>query len=153
MNYGDLEVPFTRIAEHKHFAPWEEHEGTVCFRETSRLAGEDDIPYYPIRLANDKSRAAASTSMRPGARTGVTFVGRLGTYRYLDMDVTIGEALVAADGILDALDEPDRHPVPVRRRLRPRPARPLLSRSGAPAPAAGAAAHPAGSPGREAAAG
>ena len=55
MNFGDLDVPYTRIAEHKHFAPWEEHAGTVCFRETSRLAGEDDIPYYPIRLAEDKS--------------------------------------------------------------------------------------------------
>jgi UDP-galactopyranose mutase len=55
MNYGDLEVPFTRIAEHKHFAPWETHEQTVCFRETSRLAGEGDTPYYPIRLAEDKS--------------------------------------------------------------------------------------------------
>jgi UDP-galactopyranose mutase len=34
----------------------------------------------------------------------VTFVGRLGTYRYLDMDVSIAEALAAADGILAALD-------------------------------------------------
>ena len=55
MNYGDLDVPYTRITEHKHFAPWEEHEETVCFRETSRLAGEGDIPYYPIRLATDKA--------------------------------------------------------------------------------------------------
>ena len=102
MNYGDLEVPYTRIAEHKHFAPWEEHEGTVCFRETSRLAGEDDIPYYPIRLANDKSLLSQYLD---AARTeaGVTFVGRLGTYRYLDMDVTIAEALAAADGILEAV--------------------------------------------------
>ncbi len=102
MNYGDLDVPFTRIAEHKHFAPWEEHEGTVCFREFSRLAGEGDIPYYPIRLANDKSvlRQYTDAARREDR---VTFVGRLGTYRYLDMDVTIGEALVAADGILDAL--------------------------------------------------
>jgi UDP-galactopyranose mutase len=35
----------------------------------------------------------------------VTFVGRLGTYRYLDMDVTIGEALTAADGILAAVEQ------------------------------------------------
>jgi UDP-galactopyranose mutase len=103
MNYGDLEVPYTRVAEHKHFAPWEEHEGTVCFRETSRLADEGDTPYYPIRLAEDKGvlrqylEAARSES-------GVTFVGRLGTYRYLDMDVTIAEALAAADGILHAAE-------------------------------------------------
>jgi UDP-galactopyranose mutase len=102
MNYGDLDVPHTRIAEHKHFAPWEEHEGTVCFRETSRLAGDGDIPYYPIRLANDKSLLSQYVD---AARTEacVTFVGRLGTYRYLDMDVTIAEALAAADGILEAV--------------------------------------------------
>ena len=102
MNFGDVEVPYTRIAEHKHFAPWEEHEGTVCFRETSRLAGEGDIPYYPIRLADDKSLLSRYVDAAR-AETGVTFVGRLGTYRYLDMDVTIAEALTAADGILEAV--------------------------------------------------
>ena len=101
MNYGDLEVPWTRVAEHKHFAPWEEHEGTVCFRETSRLADEGDTPYYPIRLAEDKG-VLRQYLADARAETGVTFVGRLGTYRYLDMDVTIGEALAAADGLLHA---------------------------------------------------
>ncbi len=63
---------------------------------------EGDIPYYPIRLANDKSLLSQYLD---AARTeaGVTFVGRLGTYRYLDMDVTIAEALAAADGILEAV--------------------------------------------------
>jgi UDP-galactopyranose mutase len=109
MNYGDLEVPFTRIAEHKHFAPWETHEQTVCFRETSRLAGEGDTPYYPIRLAEDKSLLRGYVDAAR-AEQGVTFVGRLGTYRYLDMDVTIGEALVAADGILAAVETGRRIP-------------------------------------------
>lgn len=101
MNYGDVDVPYTRITEHKYFAPWEEHEGTLCFREYSRLAEPGDIPYYPIRLANDKSLL---TQYLDAAReeSGVTFVGRLGTYRYLDMDVTIAEALTAADGIVAA---------------------------------------------------
>ncbi len=109
MNYGDYEVPYTRISEHKHFAPWEEHEASVCFREFSRSAEDGDIPYYPIRLAGDKGvleqylRAAESA-------TGVSFVGRLGTYRYLDMDVTIGEALSAADGILQAIEQ--SRPIP-----------------------------------------
>lgn len=102
MNYGDLDVPFTRISEHKHFAPWEEHEGTVAFREFSRLAEEDDIPYYPIRLADDRTLLdqylqAAAEEPR------VTFAGRLGTYRYMDMDVTIAEALSAADKIKAAI--------------------------------------------------
>ena len=102
MNYGDVEVPYTRIAEHKHFAPWEEHEGTVCLRETSELATEGDIPYYPIRLANDK-RLLSQYLDAARREAGVTFVGRLGTYRYLDMDVTIAEALAAADGIVEAV--------------------------------------------------
>lgn len=33
MNYCDPEVPFTRITEHKHFAPWESHDATVIYRE------------------------------------------------------------------------------------------------------------------------
>ncbi len=103
MNFGDLDVAHTRIAEHKHFAPWEQHDGTVCFRETSRLAEENDVPYYPIRLANDKSLLGCYLDAARAER-GVTFVGRLGTYRYLDMDVTIAEALTAADGILQALE-------------------------------------------------
>jgi UDP-galactopyranose mutase len=92
MNYCEEHVPYTRISEHKHFAPWEEHSGTVCYREYSRACGENDIPYYPVHLADghamlDRYMARARTEPR------VTFVGRLGTYRYLDMDVTIRNAL------------------------------------------------------------
>ncbi len=103
MNFGDIDVPYTRIAEHKHFAPWEEHEGTVCFREYSRLAEEGDIPYYPIRMTTDKTLLTRYLDAAK-EQSDVTFVGRLGTYRYLDMDVTIAEALTAADGILEAID-------------------------------------------------
>lgn len=101
MNYGDYEVPFTRIAEHKHFAPWESHDQTIAFREFSRACGPDDIPYYPIRLTEDKE-LLNSYLTRAKNETGVTFVGRLGTYRYLDMDVTIAEALAATDHMLRA---------------------------------------------------
>ena len=92
INYPDEDVPFTRITEHKHFASWEQHDGSVCYREYSRACEPDDIPYYPIRLVESK---AALTKYEELAQTtrGVTFLGRLGTYRYLDMDVTIGEAL------------------------------------------------------------
>jgi UDP-galactopyranose mutase len=101
MNYGDAEVPGTRITEHKHFAPWEEHEGSVLYREAARDCGPDDIPYYPIRLVAEKALLGAYVE-RASAEPGVTFVGRLGTYRYLDMDVTIREALDAADTFLAA---------------------------------------------------
>lgn len=96
MNYGDREVPYTRITEHKHFSPWETHQASTCYREFSREAGPDDIPYYPIRLVQEKA-LLADYMAEAEATEGVTFVGRLGTYRYLDMDVTIAEALATAD--------------------------------------------------------
>jgi UDP-galactopyranose mutase len=102
MNYGDREVPYTRITEHKHFSPWESHEGSVCYREFSRAAEPGDIPYYPIRLVEEK--ALLEDYITLAERTaGVTFVGRLGTYRYLDMDVTIREALTTASEFLTCL--------------------------------------------------
>jgi UDP-galactopyranose mutase len=101
MNYCDLDVPHTRITEHKHFAPWESHERTVTYTETSRLAEPGDIPYYPIRLVREKEQLVRYVDEAKAA-AGVTFLGRLGTYRYLDMDVTIKEALDVADAFLAA---------------------------------------------------
>ena len=102
MNYCDEDVPYTRITEHKHFAPWEDHSRTVTYREYSRLAGEDDVPYYPIRLVQEKEQLLQYVQLAESER-GVTFMGRLGTYRYLDMDVTIHEALDTADRMVAAL--------------------------------------------------
>ncbi|MFT3688919.1 UDP-galactopyranose mutase [Paenirhodobacter sp.] len=95
MNYGEESVPYTRITEHKHFAPWESHAGSVCYREFSRFCGPEDIPYYPIRQVREKALLSDYVALAEQAQ-GVTFVGRLGTYRYLDMDVTIREALDTA---------------------------------------------------------
>ena len=94
MNFCDADVPWTRITDHKYFAPWSlgEVSGSVAYREYSRLAEPEDIPYYPLRLVDDKALLARYVAAAE-AETGVTFVGRLGTYRYLDMDVTIREAL------------------------------------------------------------
>ena len=99
MNYGARDVPYTRITEHKHFAPWESHEKTVCYREYARACGPDDIPYYPIRLVEEKALLGQYEALAQ-AQDGVSFVGRLGTYRYLDMDVTIREALDLAPQLL-----------------------------------------------------
>lgn len=101
LNYCDETTPYTRITEHKHFAPWEKHNfaDTICCRESSRACGPDDIPYYPIRQT-DEERLFNDYVALARAAEGVSFVGRLGTYRYLDMDVTIAEALDAADRIL-----------------------------------------------------
>jgi UDP-galactopyranose mutase len=104
INYCDEATPFTRITEHKHFAPWEEDqfEGTILYREFSRFCGANDIPYYPIRQTDEEAMLKKYVDRAMAAR-GVTFVGRLGSYRYLDMDVTIGEALTAADAMLDRI--------------------------------------------------
>lgn len=95
MNYCDEAVPFTRITEHKHFAPWEEHGATIITREYSRAAAPGDDPYYPVRLSRDEPLLAAYAE-RARREQGVTFLGRLGTCRYLDMDVCVGEALRCA---------------------------------------------------------
>lgn len=100
VNYCDQEVPFTRITEHKHFSPWEQHEKTVCYKEYSRLCEEKDIPYYPIRLTGEMEQLAQYVALA-NQEKNVTFVGRLATYRYLDMDVTIKEALDVADAFLE----------------------------------------------------
>ena len=104
VNYCDEGVPFTRITEHKHFAPWETHERTVTYREFSRLAEPNDTPYYPIRLVKEKEQLLNYVQLARREH-GVTFLGRLGTYRYLDMDVTIFEALAAAKRTLQLLSE------------------------------------------------
>ncbi|MBK5947048.1 UDP-galactopyranose mutase [Rhodobacter veldkampii DSM 11550] len=116
MNYGDPDVPWTRITEHKHFAPWEAHEGTVCYREYSRAADADDSPYYPIRLVAETALLADYVALAE-ATEGVTFVGRLGTYRYLDMDVTIREALDTARQFLDCAATGQAMPAFARRPL------------------------------------
>ncbi len=102
MNYCDRDVPWTRITEHRHFAPWEHHDSTICFREFSREATANDPPFYPVRLVQEQAMLAAYVELAR-AEHGVSFLGRLGTYRYLDMDQAIGEALAAADDTLSRL--------------------------------------------------
>ncbi|WP_308389697.1 UDP-galactopyranose mutase [Acidithiobacillus sp. AMEEHan] len=102
INYCDEDVPWTRIVEHKHFTPWENHEKTIVYREYSRLCGPSDSPYYPIRLVDDKQQLEKYLQMARQEH-GVTFVGRLGTYRYLDMDIAISEALGVVDRFVTSL--------------------------------------------------
>ena len=100
INVCDNSQRYTRVTEHKHFAPWEKHEKTICYLEYSRQCEEKDTPYYPIRQAREKAQLEKYVNLAK-QETNVTFMGRLGTYRYLDMDVTINEALVTADKFLE----------------------------------------------------
>ncbi len=95
MNYGDASVPWTRITEHKHFMPDEQHELTVCWREYSREAGPGDIPYYPVNLTQSDD-LLTHYRQRASALDNVTFIGRLGTFRYQDMDAVVADALQVA---------------------------------------------------------
>jgi UDP-galactopyranose mutase len=94
MNYPDLDVPYTRIHEFRHFHPERDYPGdaTVIMREFSRFAESGDEPYYPINTAEDRERLLA---YRPAIKRekDVLFGGRLGTYKYLDMHMAIGSAL------------------------------------------------------------
>ncbi|WP_416799028.1 UDP-galactopyranose mutase [Ciceribacter azotifigens] len=118
MNYADVSVPYTRVTEHKHFSPWEDRTGSVCYREFSRACGVDDVPYYPIRLVEDTEQLARYAA-RAVEEHSVTFVGRLGTYRYLDMDVTVREALDTARRYLSARAGGERMPAFLHPPVRP----------------------------------
>jgi UDP-galactopyranose mutase len=106
VNYCDEDIPFTRVSEHKHFSPWEagKFEETVVMREYSRSATPADIPYYPLHLVDDR-RLLATYVRRARLETGVTFAGRLGTYSYLDMDVSIARALETAQLIVESFQQ------------------------------------------------
>ncbi len=102
INYADESVAYTRITEHKHFAPWEDHAQTICYKEFSRFCEAQDTPYYPIRLVKDQALLQQYVA-KAQQESAVTFIGRLGTYRYMDMDVTIKESLQMGRMISDAL--------------------------------------------------
>jgi UDP-galactopyranose mutase len=102
INYCDHNVSWTRISEHKHFAPWETHKESIAYKEYSRTWTRGDIPYYPVRLAKDKSILLTYEDMARNLQNTI-FVGRLATYRYLDMHIAIEEALKAANTFLQCL--------------------------------------------------
>ncbi|WP_339386201.1 UDP-galactopyranose mutase [Vibrio caribbeanicus] len=111
MNYGNEDIPYTRITEHKHFSPWEQHEKTVIYKEYSRACEANDIPYYPIRFSGGEEINKLQQYIDLAKHQDkVTFIGRLGTFRYLDMDNTIREALDCANESLTLLQ--NNQPIP-----------------------------------------
>ncbi len=110
MNYCDVDTPFTRITEHKHFANWEQHEKTIYFKEFSKETSPTDIPYYPKRLENDKQLLLKYRNDAEKLEK-VSFVGRLATYRYMDMHHVIGEALNYSRDFLAAAAAKQKPPV------------------------------------------
>ena len=100
VNYTDAETPYTRIIEHKWFTFGKDEEGrdlpkTVISREYSSEWHPGDEPYYPV---NDGKNGALYAQYRALAdkEPKVVFGGRLGEYRYYDMDAVIASALDCA---------------------------------------------------------
>ena len=104
VNYTDRETPWTRIIEHKWFQFGKDDDGedlpdTVISRELSSEWKPGDEPYYPV---NDEKNAKLYAQYKEMAdkEGNVIFGGRLGQYRYYDMDQVIAEALKKAKEII-----------------------------------------------------
>ena len=96
MNYADLDVPFTRIIEFKHFHPERADrvasDRSIIAREHSRFAKRGDEPYYPVNTPADRENLLKYRALAD-AEPRVLFGGRLGMYKYFDMHMAIGSAL------------------------------------------------------------
>ena len=104
VNYTDAETPYTRIIEHKWFTFGKDEDGndlpkTVISREYSSEWHPGDEPYYPV---NDEKNSALYAKYKALAQREekVIFGGRLGEYKYYDMDAVIAAALTAAKAVL-----------------------------------------------------
>ena len=101
VNYTDRETPWTRIIEHKWFEFGRDDEGrelskTIISREYSSEWKPGDEPYYPVNDEKNGELYARYRERTQGEKK-VIFGGRLGEYKYYDMDAVIGAALERAE--------------------------------------------------------
>ena len=99
VNYTEYEVPYTRVIEHKHFE-FGAQPKTVVTREYPAVWHKGDEPYYPVN--DDRNNVLyAKYKALADAEPHVIFGGRLGMYRYYDMDDTVSAAfgLLKAEGM------------------------------------------------------
>ena len=99
VNYTSSEVPYTRIIEHKHFE-FSDAPGTIITREYPSEWKPGDEAFYPV---NDSKNMELFDKYRELAdkETKVIFGGRLGNYKYYDMDKVIEEALICFNSVLN----------------------------------------------------
>ncbi len=95
VNYPDEAVPYTRITEYKYLTG-QRHPKTSLTYEHPRADGD---PYYPIPRPENQALFKQYEALAR-ARQDVSFVGRLATYRYYNMDQVVGQALATAKGLL-----------------------------------------------------
>lgn len=93
VNYTEREVPYTRIIEHKHFE-FGTQDTTVITREYPSEWKKGDEPYYPVNNEKNDALFARYQELAAG-EPNVLFGGRLGQYKYYDMDKVIAAALDA----------------------------------------------------------
>lgn len=104
VNYPDAGVPHTRIVEIKH-ATGQKVDATTIVREYPRDWNPGDEPYYPVP-ADDAAALYRRYAELAAAERDVTFVGRLATYRYYNMDQVTGMALSRAEQLLERFGSP-----------------------------------------------
>ncbi|OAQ01829.1 UDP-galactopyranose mutase [Ligilactobacillus aviarius] len=98
VNYTDKETPYTRIIEHKHFEFGKGDKGkTVITKEYPATWHRGDEPYYPINDAKNNALYKKYVELAQKEANNVIFGGRLGQYRYYNMDQVIGAALVIVE--------------------------------------------------------
>lgn len=98
VNYTDAQTPYTRIIEHKHFE-FGKGEGTVVTREYPRNWNKGDEPYYPMNDEKNNKLFVQYSNLAQSDEK-VFFGGRLGKYKYYDMDDVIEDAMKDASILL-----------------------------------------------------
>ena len=98
VNYPDEAVPYTRITEFRHLTG-QVHPATTIVREYPMAEGD---PYYPVPRPENRARYEQYVALA-ASTPNVHFVGRLGTYKYYNMDQVVGQALAAARKIAESL--------------------------------------------------
>lgn len=94
MNYADENIPFTRIHEFKHYHPdWENSDSTIICKEYSENYEVGNEPYYPINNPESEDLYQKYLSLAKQKFPNFVFGGRLGCYKYWDMDRAILNAL------------------------------------------------------------
>jgi UDP-galactopyranose mutase len=99
VNYTDAETPFTRIIEHKHFEFGKGNPGkTVITHEYPASWSKGDEPYYPVNNSENNHLFTSYRELAAKETPQVAFGGRLGLYRYYNMDQVIAAALQFLQG-------------------------------------------------------
>lgn len=94
INHTSLAVPYTRVVEHKHFERPEAPRTVVTFEYPQAFTGQN-VPYYPVN--DQENNALFARYEQEARRLDMILGGRLASYKYMDMDMVVGQALALAE--------------------------------------------------------